>query len=340
MSPLSPQPGMRQKTSRTRRQRLVLAFLAGSLILSTLGLQAAEEPRWRLEEVLSIGGLKSDLLSMWVGLAVDADGFLYLTDNVQNSLMKFDPQGKLVKKTGRRGGGPGEFLAPRQVDVSAQSVYVVDGKIPAIQVFDKDLKYQRRIPLSFAVIEIQALPDNSLAVPGVPLIKSEAGKVIILDQTGRPLRSVAFIRPDKADATSMSNFIFAPGGEMYAAFSWLDRIVKVDAQGHTVWAKSLFDPDQVKASKKSFLGMSPSMTFKDVALDPKGRLFVLGGSFSQNPNRDVYVLSPDDGRLLETLTLPQSSHCITIDRWGYLYSRADKGSTLKKFRIVASGEKQ
>jgi hypothetical protein len=335
MSPISPPSGMQHTTSRTRRLRLVLAFLAGSMILSALHLRATEEPGWRLEEVLSIGGPKSDLLSMWVGLAVDADGFIYLTDNIQNSLMKFDPQGKLVKKTGHRGDGPGEFLAPRQVDVSGQSVYVADARIQAIQVFNKELKYERRIPLSFAVSEIQALPDNSLAVPGVFLIKSETGKILILDQTGRLLRSVAFIHPDKADATSMSGFIFAPGGEMYAALFWVDRIVKVDAQGHVAWAKSLFDPSKVKAAKKNILGIPKSMTFKDLALDPRGRLFVLGGSFSQNPSRDIYVLSPDDGRLLGTLTLPQSSHCIYIDRGGYLYGRADTGMTLKKFKIVA-----
>jgi hypothetical protein len=206
---------MNQETSRTRRWRLVLAILAGSLLFLPLGLRAAAGPDWRLEEVLSIGGPESDLLAMWVGLAVDADGFLYVTDNVQCSLMKFDARGRLVKKTGRRGTGPGEFLAPRQVDVSAQSVYVVDAKIPAIQVFNKDLGYQRRIPLSYAVMEVQALPDDLLAVPGIPLIQSETGKVIILDQAGRHLRSVAFHSPEKNLALSMCHFIFAPGGEMY-----------------------------------------------------------------------------------------------------------------------------
>ena len=339
MTKLTPSPSKNQETSRTRRCRLVLAILAGSLLFLPLGLRAAEEPDWRLEEVLSIGGPKSDLLSMWVGMAVDADGFLYVTDNVQCSLMKFDALGKLVKKTGRRGTGPGEFLAPRQVDVWAQSVYVVDAKIPAIQVFDKNLNYQRRIPLSYAVMEVQALPNDLLAVPGIPLIPSEAGKVIILDQAGRHLRSVAFHSPEKNVALSMSHFIFAPGGEMYAALSWLDRIVKVDVQGKTVWTKSLFDPAQVKAKNKTFLGLPKSTAFLDIALDQEGRLFVLGGIYCRNPHRDIYVLNPDDGRLMKTLTLPQTSHCLTIDQKGFLYSRADEGMTLKKFRIVAAAEK-
>ncbi|HEX9901268.1 MAG TPA: 6-bladed beta-propeller [Acidobacteriota bacterium] len=339
MTKLTPPPRMNQETSRTRRRRLVLAFLAGSLFFLSLGLQAAQEPGWRLEEVLSVGGPKSDLLSMWVGLAVDKDGYLYLTDNVQCSLMKFDSLGRLVKKTGRRGRGPGEFLAPREVDVSGQSVYVVDAKIQAIQVFDKDLNYQRRIPLSYAVMEVQGLPNDLLAVPGIPLIQSEAGKIIILDQTGRHLRSVAFHPPEKNAALSMCHFVFAPGGEMYAALSWLDRIVKVDVQGKTVWTKSLFDPARVKAEYKTFLGLPTTTAFLDVALDLEGRLFVLGGVYCRNPHRDVYVLSPDDGRLIGTLTLPQSSHCLTIDQKGFLYCRADKGMTLKKFRIVAAAEK-
>jgi hypothetical protein len=340
MTKLTLQARTNQETPRTGRRRLVLVLLAGGLLLLSLGLRAAEDAGWRLEEVLSIGGPKSDLLSMWVGLAVDADGFLYVTDNVQCSLMKFDALGKLVKKTGRRGQGPGEFLAPRQVDVSARAVYVVDAKILAIQVFDKDLNYQRRIPLSYPVQEVQALADNSLAVPGMPYLASELGTILILDQSGRRLRSVSYYPPMKKAAESMSNFLVARGGELYAAMFWLDRIVKVDVQGKLVWAKSLFDPAHVKALYKTFLGFPRTMAFLDIALDREGRLFVLGGVYGRNSRRDVYILSPDDGRLLETLTLPQDSHCLYIDQKGFLYSRADAGMTLKKYKIIVPGEKQ
>jgi hypothetical protein len=339
MTELTTPARMNQAASRTRRLRLVLALLVGSLLFLPLGFRAAAESDWRLEEVLSIGGPKSDLLSMWVGLAVDADGFLYVTDNIQCRLMKFDAQGRLVKKTGRRGRGPGEFLAPREVDISAQAVYVVDAKIPAIQVFDKDLNYRRRIPLSCGVMEIQCLPNDLLAVPGISMIPSEVGKVIILDQAGRHLRSVAFTSPEKNAGLVKAYFVFAPGGEMYAAQSFVDRIIKVDAEGKAVWARSLFDPAQVKAKYKTFMGLPRSSAYLDIALDQQGRLFVLGGTYSRNPRRDIYVLSPDDGRLIKTLILPESSHCLCFDHKGFLYSRADEGMTLKKYRIIVPAEK-
>jgi len=340
MTKLTLQARKNQETPGTRRRRLVPALLAASLLLRPFSLRPAEGPGWRLEEVLSIGGPKSDLLSMWVGLAVDADGSLYVTDNLQCSLMKFDSQGKLMKKAGRRGTGPGEFSAPRQVDVSAQAVYVVDAKIPAVQVFDKELNFQRRIPLPYAVQEIQALADGSLAMPGNLFLKTEFGKVIIRDQTGKPLRSMPFHPPGKKAVESSVFFIFTASGEMYTALAFLDCIAKVDAQGKPVWTKSLFDPAEVKAQYKTFMGYPRTLIYIDVALDPEGRLFVLGGKIGRNHNRDVYILSPTDGRLIGTLTLPQASHCLYLDRKGFLYSRADNGLTLKKYKIIAPPEKQ
>jgi len=335
MAQLSRQAKINQETPRTRRRRLVLALLAVGLLLQGLALKASEKPGWRLEEVLSIGGLQSDLLSMWVGLAVDGEGYIYLTDNVQCSLLKLDPKGNLVKKSGHRGQKPGEFTAPRRVDVQDKIVYVVDAGLAAVQVFDQELNFVRRIPLSYAVQDIQALPDGSLAVPGMILSRSEAGKVLVLDQAGRRLRSVTFRPAEKNTLLSMSKFVFAPSGEVFGALVWLDFIIKVNPQGKVEWQTSLLGIKQVKTKKTLFLSVPEAITYKDIALDPQGRPFVLGGHYSLHPQRDVYILSPGDGRRLATLTLPQASHCLYLDRQGFLYSRADNGMTLKKYKVIA-----
>ena len=72
--------------------------------------------------------------------------------------------------------------------------------------------------------------------------------------------------------------------------------------------------------------------FKDVVLDKKGNLFVLGGDFSENNSRDVYVIS-SEGKHLTTFTLPEASHCLYLDGDNFLYSRGGEGITLKKYRI-------
>jgi hypothetical protein len=50
----------------------------------------------------------------------------------------------LIKKTGRKGQGPGQFLAPRYLGISGELIYVTDQFKPGIQVFDKNLSYSRR----------------------------------------------------------------------------------------------------------------------------------------------------------------------------------------------------
>jgi len=67
-------------------------------------------------------------------------------------------------------------------------------------------------------------------------------------------------------------------------------------------------------------------------LDSSDNIYILGGHLSKNISRDVYVLNPE-GELLTTLTLPDTSHCIYIDKNDYLYSRANEGVTLKKYKI-------
>jgi hypothetical protein len=91
----------------------------------------------------------------------------------------------------------------------------------------------------------------------------------------------------------------------------------------------------VKSKSKNLRGVeTPEQNiYKDIALDTAGNIFVLGGSYSKNKSCDIYVLT-SDGELAETLSLPEPSHCIYIDRRNYLYARGSMGACLKKYKIL------
>ena len=125
-------------------------------------------------------------------------------------------------------------------------------------------------------------------------------------------------------------------GNLYLAYSFQDKIEKFDNKSRKLWSKSLIGVKNVKRQNVGPWKVPQSLVFKDIELDTHGRIYILGGGYSEKPSRTVYVLNRN-GEKLTSLVLPESSHCIYIDRWNYLYSRANDGITLKKYRIVTLG---
>jgi len=296
--------------------------------LFTLGI---EECDWHLEEVLSIGSLEDDLLFQWVGIVVDGEQNIYVTDALDYSLKKFDPAGRLVKKAGRKGQGPGEFLAPRYLDSTKGSIYVSDQFIPKIQVFDKNLNYRHSVPISIPVSDFSVLSSGEIAVASLSPVKS--GRIFIFDSEGKLDRELQYSDEKLPLMMDMVNFVFGPQGHLYLVYNYQDKIEKFDRKGKKLWSRKLLGVKKVKKEEIASFVLPSKLIYKDIVLDDSENIFILGGSFSRNPSRDVYVLNPE-GQLVTTLTLPDTSHCIHIDSQGYLYSRANEGVTLKKFKIM------
>lgn len=289
-----------------------------------------ENPEWGLEEVLSIGTLNDTLLFQWVGIVVDSDQNIYVTDTMDYSLKKFDSNGKLLKKVGRRGQGPGEFSAPRYVSSYGNSIYVTDQYMPKIQVFDKNLNYITSIPISVPVSDFSVLSENEIAA--TTSSATEPGTIYIFDSKGKIRNEFPYSSKQMTPLMDSVSFEFDEQRNLYLAYSFQDRIEKFDTEGKKLWSKKLLGIKKVKKKKIASFMLPTKLIYKDIALDKSGNLYVLGGSFSKNQSRDVYLLNPE-GSLLATLTLPDTSHCIYIDGQDYLYARANEGVTLKKFRL-------
>ena len=317
-----------KNTSRARVRPFIL-FLV--LSIPFFPAHAAHPKKIVLEEVLTIGSFEDDYLYQWVGVAADAEGNIYVTDAMDYSLKKFDAAGNLLAKTGRRGQGPGEFTAPRLLDISEHYLFVTEQYQPVVKVFDKNMQYQFHIPLQGPAGDFMAIGDNLVAV--MVLSARSESRLHFYDQKGTLVKTVPFSERPSQMLMDMVSFDLDSLGNLYLAYNFADRIVKFDGSGKKVWSKPLLGIKQVKREKISSHVVPTEIVYKDVALDRYGNLYVLGGKFSKNRSRDVYVLSPD-GDLVSTLTLPDTSHCIYIDSKNFLYSRANDGITLKKYRMV------
>lgn len=287
-------------------------------------------PKVMLEEVLSVGRLDDDLLFQWVGVAVDPSGQIYVTDAMDYSLKKFDADGKLLRKAGRKGQGPGEFLAPRLLVRSDKHLFVTDQRIPGIQVFDHTLRYIRRIPIKIPIGDVCVLSEDRIAV--VALLLYQSGSIHVYNHDGQMLRQIQYSEEKKSSMMDWVEIGFDRDDNLYVLYNFQDRIEKFDAAGRKLWSRPLLDIKKIKTKKIGPWKVPDKIIFKDLVFDSEGRLYILGGGRSENPSRDVYVLN-QEGELLTTFTLPEPSHCIYIDSRDFLYSRASEGITLKKYRI-------
>jgi hypothetical protein len=284
-----------------------------------------------LEEVLAIGGLRDAALLQWTGVSADAAGNIYVLDALDFSLKKFGPDGRLLKKAGRKGQGPGEFMAPRLLAGSGSRLYATDQNVFGIYEFDSELRFIRKIPCPALVLALRALADGNLAaaVVGMP----SPAKLLVMDGQGRLLSEFPLAESrDTGLLMDSASFALDRQGQFYIAYLFRDRVEKRTRDGQPLWGKSFLGQKTAATTNVQNLLLPKETCFKDVAVDAFGHVFVLGGKLSKNPSRDVYVLDAN-GALLTTFTLPEPSHCLYIDGRNYLYARADEGLTLKKYRI-------
>jgi hypothetical protein len=286
--------------------------------------------RIQTEEVLSIGSLDDDILFQWVGIDTDDQSNIYVTDSMDHSLKKFSPSGELVAQAGRKGQGPGEFEAPRQLVHFRGRLYVTDQAFAGLKVFDEDLRFVNSLRLEFPVSDIQESPDGRVAV--FSFLMGRISELCFLTQNGVVDNRLKLGRERTNVLMDSADFAFDRSGNIYVVNSFRDLIRKLNSDGREIWSKSLFNIKNIKKMKVERWIVPTEIIYKDCAVDSRGWLYILGGHRAENRARDIYVLD-HKGKWLSTFTLPDTSHCIHLDGEDFLYARANDGLTLKKYRL-------
>ena len=91
--------------------------------------------------IRSIGrdGKPDETLSLPTNLALDKNGFIYVTNLGHNRIIKMDRTGKVMKVFGETGDRPGQFARPKGIAVDDNGlIYVVDAGHQVVQIFNQD----------------------------------------------------------------------------------------------------------------------------------------------------------------------------------------------------------
>ncbi len=317
----------------TKVLRLALAGLL-LFIFCSIGSQGEQKLREiALEEVLSIGTLDDDLLYMWAGIATDEEGNIYISDAMDYSIKKFSSSGQLLKKVGRRGQGPGEFLAPRLLASWNGQLFAIDQTVSGVQVFDHELNYKYKVPFKWPISDIKVLSDNFIAV--ISFSMGRGSELFILNHLGVVLNQLDYGNKQETLLLNNADIEIDQKGNIYLAYSFQDRIEKWTLSGENIWVQKLLGIKKIEQEKVDKFMVPKNVTYKNVILDNldnREYLLILSGHLADKPSRDIFVLD-SDGEHLMTFTLPEASHCIHLDEQGFLYSRANEGVTLKKYKL-------
>ena len=85
--------------------------------------------------------ITSEKFSRLIGVAVDKDDNLYVSDKSNSSLLKFSKEGRLMKVVGRKGTQPGEFKDPGMIKIINDKLYVCDRGNHRVQILNTELEY-------------------------------------------------------------------------------------------------------------------------------------------------------------------------------------------------------
>jgi len=140
------------------------------------------------------------------GIAVDAQGRVYVADSGAEHLKIFGPDGKFIRAIGRKGQGPGEFQGPEFVEIGGGRIFVWESMNRRISIFDAEGKFLSSAASApfftgaFGVfIQMRALPDGRLIVhyergltegAGDRPADSQTQIIGLLSADGKPVRTL------------------------------------------------------------------------------------------------------------------------------------------------------
>jgi hypothetical protein len=267
-------------------------------------------PKAALELVRKIGDVDAEdenvAFNQPGDVAVDAAGNIYILDSANARVQKFGPDGKFLATFGRKGQGPGEFVMPDSLNITADGRLVVfDPFQRRIQLSALDGKDPKMISLTEQQVNrLRPFRQGGFAVRGrsiLPAIPTPGEKtqavppklIKILDGEGKISREFGELidlgDPMTSGFGSSLVFDLNPQDEVVAAYQYQNRVEKYSKDGKLLWRsdRPLNYAVEVRVKGESSTrseGGGMSVSFKapqmnnvttSVAVDAKSRAWVV-----------------------------------------------------------------
>jgi hypothetical protein len=281
-------------------------------------------------------GLNDDFIKV-EEIASDSNDEVYVTDSYQFSVKKFNNRGILKAEFGKRGKNPGEFKSfPFKIDCLADTLALVEVGSSKIELLTSTFTSLGEIPAGGPIVDIAFNRSGLIYAGMMPLSRRKEDVVMLYDKSGAVVSKVPLTEVRGEPAFDMVHLAVDPHDNLVVAYRYVNNISIYGPRQEMIRSFRVSGfPDQSASQKSKYeeLGSLPEGDMiKDVAVDQRGHIFVLGGDYAKQPGRDVFVYAYD-GTLMTTFTLPDKSGILHLDTRGYLYTRERQRSVVKKYKL-------
>jgi DNA-binding beta-propeller fold protein YncE len=128
------------------------------------------------------------------GIALDADGNIYVTDTLNDRVEIFDADGNFISTFGKNGDGPGNFARPKGIAVDGDGhIWVADEMEDRLQVFNKEGQVLTYIGMGHG-----EMPGQFKALVGVAIDKQN--RVFTTEQFPGRMQVFRYVTDSEAEA--------------------------------------------------------------------------------------------------------------------------------------------
>jgi DNA-binding beta-propeller fold protein YncE len=228
-----------------------------------------------LTAVTTIGGVKGNgegQLADPKGIAVAADGSVFVVDSFNHRIQKFDKDGKFLLAFGGEGNGDGQFKEPWGAVVAPNGdLYVADTWNHRVQRFDSQGRFKAKWGGQALVANVgdgpgQFFGPRAIAVdPNGQLLVSDAGnhRIQRFDADGKFLGSYGGRGAGDGLFSEPVGVATDKNGNIYVADTWNKRVQKLDPGGKFLAQWPILGWDSESVVNKPY-----------IAVDPDGNVYV------------------------------------------------------------------
>jgi len=177
-------------------------------------------PMISTEEILRIGSVDDPDYGFTAinGVDVDHDGNVYVLEGSAPEIRVYSPEGKLLRRIGRRGEGPGEFRGAPRFGIVGDKLWAIETSGRRISLFQLDGTVISTAPIRAVTVPVQKMIGNVM-----PASMREDG-LFTSDMT-----MFSFARGEKIDigendTVPVPRVLFDPSGMPVDTVGWMPRL--------------------------------------------------------------------------------------------------------------------